>query len=363
MGRAWRWQRDSVEVKGEQQQHDQRQHDHLASGGETSTRLFISNVNRAQHEGNYICLLATRLETVTSTAAIVRVFDRSQVAVQPARLDLLAGRDGQFTCRGQVDSRLQASSTVAWYRDGQDQMKLTSGLTSAGTNEAVLAISTAQLADSGNYSCRINTFMDTVAGTVQLAVRTPTLPQVVGSRLERYEGQEVELPCTAAVDPALGSSASLTWYKGSSPLSGPATAAVSTVGQLEQHLKLQAVTPEDEGDYLCRVETSLEVVDIKHQLNVYRAPKEAAGGGGDVVAVVGRWAELTCTVEVDPRLAARVHISWSRDNSSLGLGRQSLLSDTGRSTEQTDHRRQYKSRLHRNYQRDRFSHSCLSGGG
>jgi hypothetical protein len=45
--------------------------------------------------------------------------------------------------------------------------------------------------------------------------------------------------------------------------------------------------------------------------------------------VAGRSSELACSVEVDPRLAERTRISWSRENVLVGLGNQSLLSETG----------------------------------
>ncbi len=49
----------------------------------------------------------------------------------------------------------------------------------------------------------------------------------------------------------------------------------------------------------------------------------------EVMAVAGRSSELACSAEVDPRLADRSRISWARENVLVGLGNQSLLSDTG----------------------------------
>jgi hypothetical protein len=49
----------------------------------------------------------------------------------------------------------------------------------------------------------------------------------------------------------------------------------------------------------------------------------------EVLAVAGRSSELACSAEVDPRLADRARLSWARENANLGLGNQSLLSETG----------------------------------
>jgi hypothetical protein len=49
----------------------------------------------------------------------------------------------------------------------------------------------------------------------------------------------------------------------------------------------------------------------------------------EVLAVAGRSSELACSAELDPRLADRARISWSRENVIVGLGNQSLLSETG----------------------------------
>jgi hypothetical protein len=45
--------------------------------------------------------------------------------------------------------------------------------------------------------------------------------------------------------------------------------------------------------------------------------------------VAGRSSELACSAEVDPRLADRARLSWARENVLVGLGNQSLLSETG----------------------------------
>ncbi len=45
--------------------------------------------------------------------------------------------------------------------------------------------------------------------------------------------------------------------------------------------------------------------------------------------MAGRSSELACSVEVDPRLADRARISWAWENVLVGLGNQSLLSETG----------------------------------
>jgi hypothetical protein len=91
---------------------------------------------------------------------------------------------------------------------------------------------------------------------------------------------------------------------------------------------------EDEGEYICRIQTSLETLEVKYRLDIYSAPRvdiNAADQTRQLMAVAGQTGlELGCQVEIDPRLAGQVRMAWTRDNSSsLGQGRQSMLSDTG----------------------------------
>jgi hypothetical protein len=83
----------------------------------TSSLLHRVNTTRFQHEGDYSCLLQTRLETLSSRPVPVQVFERSRAVVQPARLELLAGGEGRVACRTQVDSRLQEAATAGWYKE------------------------------------------------------------------------------------------------------------------------------------------------------------------------------------------------------------------------------------------------------
>jgi hypothetical protein len=195
---------------------------------------------------------------------------------------------------------------------------------------AVLLISNAQPAtDGGNYSCRVSTPLDEAAASAQVLVRTTTQPLVAGGRVQRFVGQDVEMSCRADVDPDL--SATLQWYKDSVLLVTSGVAQKDN--QIEHSLLLAEAVLEDAGDYACRIETSLETVEVEYRLDVYTVPKGAAvsdlAASQEILAVAGRSSELACSAEVDPRLADRARLSWARENVLVGLGNQSLLSETG----------------------------------
>ncbi len=115
-GFTWKWLWNGIEVAGDSEQ--------PPLGPQvvpptSSSLLRRANATRLQHEGDYSCLLQTRLETLSSRPVPVQVFEPSRAVVNPARLELLAGGAGRVACRTQVDARLQEAATAAWYRDGR----------------------------------------------------------------------------------------------------------------------------------------------------------------------------------------------------------------------------------------------------
>ncbi len=155
---------------------------------------------------------------------------------------------------------------------------------------AVLLIRNAQPAnDGGNYSCRVSTPLDEAAASAQVLVRTATQPLVSGGRIQRYVGEDVEMLCRADVDPEL--SATLQWYKDSVLLATSGVAQRNN--QIEHSLRLAEAIQEDEADYACQIQTSLETVEVKYRLDVYTVPKAAAVGAGDQAASQAEVGKMT----------------------------------------------------------------------
>jgi hypothetical protein len=154
----------------------------------------------------------------------------------------------------------------------------------------VLLISNAQPANhGGNYSCRVSTPLDVAAASAQVLVRTTTRPLVAGGRIQRFVGQDVEMLCQADVDPNL--SATLQWYKDSVLL--VTSGVVQRDNQIEHTLRMAEAVLEDEGDYVCQIQTSLETVEVNYRLDVYTVPKAAAVGAGDQAASQAEVGKMT----------------------------------------------------------------------
>ncbi len=115
-GFNWKWLWNGIEVAGDSEQPPFGPQAVLPT---SSSLLRRVNATRLQHEGDYSCLLQTRLETLSSRPVPVQVFEPSRAVVDPARLELLAGGAGRVACRTRVDARLQGAATAAWYRDGR----------------------------------------------------------------------------------------------------------------------------------------------------------------------------------------------------------------------------------------------------
>ncbi len=154
----------------------------------------------------------------------------------------------------------------------------------------MLLISNAQPdIDGGNYSCRVSTPLDEAAASAQVLVRTTTQPLVAGGRVQRYVGQDVEMLCRADVDPDLA--ATLQWYKDSVLLVTSGVAQKDK--QIEHSLRLAEAVQEDEGDYVCQIQTSLETVEVKYRLDVYTVPKAADVSTGDQAASQAEVGKMT----------------------------------------------------------------------
>ncbi len=115
-GFTWKWLWNGIEVAGDSEKPPTVPQDVTPT---SSSLLRRMNATRLKHEGDYSCLLQTRLETLSSRPVPVQVFERSRAVVDPARLELLAGGAGRVACRAQVDARLRGATTAAWYRDGR----------------------------------------------------------------------------------------------------------------------------------------------------------------------------------------------------------------------------------------------------
>ena len=208
----------------------------VAIGGATSAIYTIGSVQAAD-AGNYACVVANSVGSVTSTAVTLTVnaaVIAPAMTTQPSSATVTTGGSATFT----VVASGTAPLTYQWWKGG---------VAIGGATAASYAIASAQAADAGSYSCVVtNSAGNATSNTVTLTVSTATVAPSIATQPASTTGV-VGSNVTFTVVVNGTAPFSFQWYKG----------VVAINGATADNYTLTAVQPPDAGSYTCVITNSV----------------------------------------------------------------------------------------------------------
>ncbi|XP_065811778.1 hemicentin-1 [Labrus bergylta] len=227
--------------------------------------------------------------------------------------------------------------TLSWRKDGRPLFRKP-GLTVAADG-SVLKVESAQVQDSGRYSCQATNVAGKTEKNYNLNVWVS--PSIRGSEevspLTVIEGSLITLVCESSGIPP----PSLTWRKDGSELRSDQRVRVLSGGR---QLQISSAERIDTGSYTCTASSTAGTTSKEYNLQVYVRPsiRNSEGNSDDIAVTKGGDVTLQCAAEGVPRPA----ITWLKDGRPitgqhgakvLNEGRllqlkDAKVSDTGRYT-------------------------------
>ncbi|GAA6099393.1 hemicentin-1 isoform X2 [Tachysurus ichikawai] len=220
---------------------------------------------------------------------------------------VLIGRSVELRCQ----SDAIPPPTLSWRKDGRPLYRKP-GL-SLSEDGSVLQIMSAQIQDTGRYTCEATNIAGKTEKNYNLNVWV--LPSIRGSDkvspLTVNVGGLVTLVCESSGIPP----PSLIWKKNGSELKTDSRVRVLSGGR---QLQISSTERTDAASYTCQASSVTGTAVKEYSLQVYVRPSISLsdGGKGDVTVVRGGNVTLQCEADGVPRPA----ITWLKDGRPLGTG-------------------------------------------
>ncbi|KAI5614770.1 hemicentin-1 isoform X1 [Silurus asotus] len=230
---------------------------------------------------------------------------------------VLIGRSVELRCQ----SDAIPPPTLSWRKDGRPLYRKP-GL-SVSEDGSVLQIASAQIQDTGRYTCEATNVAGKTEKNYNLNVWVP--PSIRGSdevsSLTITVGGLITLVCESSGIPP----PSLTWRKNGSELKADSRVRVLSGGR---QLQITGAERGDAASYTCQASSATGTAVKEYSLQVYVRPSISSSGNekGDVTVVRGGDVTLQCEADGVPRPA----ITWLKDGRPLGTGSGVQILSDGR---------------------------------
>ncbi|XP_071373120.1 hemicentin-1, partial [Centroberyx affinis] len=287
----------------------------------------VLEIERAQlsDTGIYRCV-------AVNLAGVAEISHSLQVYVPP----VISSRGGMVTVVVNEAARLQCEATgvpppsLTWLKDGSPVASVSDGIQvlSAGR---VLSLSSAQVSDTGRYTCVAVNAGGEQQREYDLRVYVP--PNIMGEEANATVmlGRPVELHCRSdAIPPP-----TLAWRKDGRPLFRKPGLTVSEDGSL---LKIDSAQVQDSGRYTCEATNIAGKTEKNYNLNVWVSPSIRGSEEVSPLAVIeGSLITLVCESSGIPPPS----LTWRKDGVELKSDQRLRVLSGGRqlqisSAERTD---------------------------
>ena len=247
----------------------------------TVTNLLLRNVSDGDG-GRYVCAADTNIEKTQQFVSQLKISTALHFINAPENRTIAEGEPLNLDCEVVVDADLLESTRMSWYKNAA----LVSSIrdTSYG-----LSIQKASLDDTGTYSCLVENELERELRNISVLVLGKTVVSVSYNSVELMEGEDLELSCTFATQSEL---VEISWFRGSSLL----------LQGLEERLVVEAVSPGEEGEYRCVLQTALDRAEASVSVRVYRRTNITTEYR-DIEVTAGSNISIFCSANVDPRLS------------------------------------------------------------
>ncbi|GLD49762.1 hemicentin-1, partial [Lates japonicus] len=298
-----------------------------AAGVTMLKRGQVLEIERAQlsDAGMYRCV-------AVNLAGVAEIFHSLQVFVPP----VISSRGGTVTVVVNEAARLECEATgvplpsLTWLKDGSPVASVSHGI-QVLSGGRVLSLSSAQVSDTGRYTCVAVNAGGEQNREYDLRVYVP--PNIKGEEVNATVmlGRPVELHCQSdAIPPP-----TLTWRKDGRPLFRKPGLTVSADGSL---LKVNSAQVQDSGRYTCEATNVAGKTEKNYNLNVWVSPSIRGSEEVSPLTVVeGSLITLVCESSGIPPPS----LTWKKDGSELKSDQRLRVLSGGRqlqisSAERTD---------------------------
>ncbi|XP_040895666.1 hemicentin-1 [Toxotes jaculatrix] len=298
-----------------------------AAGVTMLKRGQVLGIERAQlsDAGIYRCV-------AVNLAGVAEIFHSLQVFVPP----VISSRGGTVTVVVNEAARLECEATgvplpsLTWLKDGSPVASVSHGI-QVLSGGRVLSLSSAQVSDTGRYTCVAVNAGGEQNREYDLRVYVP--PNIKGEEVNATVmlGRPVELRCQSdAIPPP-----SLSWRKDGRPLFRKPGLTVSVDGSL---LKVDSAQVQDSGRYTCEATNVAGKTEKNYNLNVWVSPSIRGSEEVSPLTVIeGSLITLVCESSGIPPPS----LTWRKDGSELKSDQRLRVLSGGRqlqisSAERTD---------------------------
>ncbi|KAG7230562.1 hypothetical protein INR49_025278 [Caranx melampygus] len=298
-----------------------------AAGVMMLKRGQVLEIERAQlsDAGMYRCV-------AVNLAGVAEIFHNLQVYVPP----VISSRGGTVTVVVNEAARLECEATgvpqpsLTWLKDGSPVASVSHGI-QVLSGGRVLSLSSAQVSDTGRYTCVAVNAGGEQSREYDLHVYVP--PNIKGEEVNATVmlGRPVELHCQSdAIPPP-----TLSWRKDGRPLFRKPGLTVSVDGSL---LKVDSAQVQDSGRYTCEATNVAGKTEKNYNLNVWVSPSIRGSEEVSPLTVIeGSLIAMVCESSGIPPPS----LTWRKDGSELKSDQRLRVLSGGRqlqisSAERTD---------------------------
>ncbi|XP_034035488.1 hemicentin-1 [Thalassophryne amazonica] len=298
-----------------------------AAGVTIMKRGQVLEIGQAQlsDAGIYRC-------TAINLAGVAEISHSLQVFVPP----VISSRGGAVTVVVNEAARLECQATgvplpsLTWLKDGSPVASVSHGI-QVSSDGRLLSLSSAQITDTGRYTCVAVNAGGEQHRDYELQVYVP--PNIKGEEVNTTVmfGHPVELHCQSdAIPPP-----TLSWRKDGRPLFRKPGLSVSADSSL---LKVESAQVQDSGRYTCEATNVAGKTEKNYNLNVWVSPRiHDSEEMSPVTAMEGSLVALVCESSGIPPPS----LSWRKDGVELQSDHRLRILSGGRhlqisSAESTD---------------------------
>ncbi|XP_030064382.1 neural cell adhesion molecule L1-like protein isoform X2 [Microcaecilia unicolor] len=122
-----------------------------------------------EDSGSYTCWVTNQLNKAAITAHLT-VLDATKIVRIPASRHIVKFHKCQWQCQAETDLRLKNSLKVSWKKDGEDLQLMDTEHSRIIIEKDSLTISSVMPEDQGDYSCVVQTSLDSISANFHLTV-------------------------------------------------------------------------------------------------------------------------------------------------------------------------------------------------
>jgi len=269
--------------------------------------------------GYYRCEATNPSGTDQKTSHVASANPTTEIEARETILYRNAGQPVELDCSVNVDLLLEQTLTRKWIKDG---IELSKGLIEGAGDEKVY-IQYLLAEKAGQYTCIVNTSLDSISMATELHVNTQP-PRIVRfpDTLGQIAGGNVSIECMAEGIPP----PTITFKFGNDDFTG--TNIDSDHNSTTTQLNFDTVTPQHSGDYTCLAVNEYGNQKSTTRLDIFKRTLISTGLNSQTVDS-GSTVNFPCKVTVDPRIRPSIRTIWLKDEAPVEKGGRIYWSNEG----------------------------------